>query len=338
MSKKRKPMNCNFDIKNMKFFYGVPHSHTSFSTGKGNPYDAFEIGQSNGLDFLIITDHNSFLTREIPFENNSFSKWDISNILRDRFFKRNDNFLPLIGFETKTHPYGDFNIINSNSFFTGVVKDLKLLVLWMLNNPDSVVILNHPHKNVLNLDYDPLLNRIITTVEVCNGSYHKKYLRSEKYYYFLLDKGWRLGAANGQDNHRLDFGQGDNLTCIICNDLDTDNLIDAFRCKRTYSTESKTLKMYFTINTAFMGGELIIPDGGDIRFTIYLDDISHKINGIEIITNGGVTLKKISNINLNKIKYLYQHIKSHEESWYLIKITQEDNRIAYSSPIFIDSK
>ncbi|MGL4774206.1 MAG: CehA/McbA family metallohydrolase [Clostridium sp.] len=338
MPKKRKPQNCNFDRNDMQFFYGVPHCHTAFSTGKGNPYDAFEIGRSNGLDFMIITDHNSFLTREIPFENNEVSKWEISNILRERFYKRNDNFLPLIGFETKTEPYGDFNIINPNNFFTGIVKDLKLLVLWMLNNPDSVVILNHPHKNVLNLDYDPVLNRIITSVEVCNGALHGKYLRSEKYYYYLLDKGWRLGSANGQDNHKLNFGQDDNLTCIICNELNTQNLIEAFRCKRTYSTESRTLKMYFTINDSFMGSEIVVPNGGPMRFELFLDDINHKIKDIEIITNTGAIVQKINNINLNKIKYLFQHIKASHENWYLIKIFQDDNKISYSSPIFVDSK
>lgn len=332
---KKKTSPCNFDRKNLHFYYGIPHAHTSFSTGKGNPVEAFEYGMNNGLDFLIITDHNSFLTRELYFEDQNYSKWDISNTVCERFKRKNEDFLPMIGFETRTDPFGDFNIINSNNFFTGIVKDLKLLVLWMLNNPNSFIILNHPHKNVLNLDYNPLLNKLITSVEVCNGSPPRKYLRSEKYYYILLDRGWKLGAVNGQDNHRMNFGDSDNLTCILSNRLDESNLIDAFRCRRTYSTESRTLKMHFTVNDYFMGSEIEANPTSSLRFEIFLEDVLNKIEDIEIITNGGHVIKKSSSLNLNKIKYLYQHTRDESETWYLIKVTQKDSKIAYSSPIFI---
>lgn len=332
---KKKIFSCNFDRKNLHYYYGIPHAHTSFSTGRGNPLEAFEYGMDNGLDFMMLTDHNSFLTRELLFEGENHSKWNISNTICERLKRKNENFLPIIGFETRTDPFGDFNIINSNNFFTGIVKDLKLLVLWILNNPNSFVILNHPHKNVLNLDYSPLLNKIITSVEVCNGSPPRKYLRSEKYYYILLDNGWKLGAVNGQDNHRINFGDSENLTCIITNRLDESNLIDAFRCRRTYSTESRTLKLHFTLNDYFMGSEIEASANTSLRFEIFLEDIIYKIEYIEIITNGGKVLKKSSLLNLNKIKYLYHHIREPIETWYLIKIIESNGKIAYSSPIFI---
>ena len=46
----------------LKFYYGIPHSHTSLSTGKSSPYESLEHARSNGLDFLIITDHNKYLS------------------------------------------------------------------------------------------------------------------------------------------------------------------------------------------------------------------------------------------------------------------------------------
>ena len=45
--------------------------------------------------------------------------------------------------------------------------------------------------------------------------------------------------------------------------------------------------------------------------------------------------KKISNINLNSIKYIYEQEINDKESWYVIKINEEGNRIAISSPIFL---
>lgn len=333
---KKKTSYCTFDKRDLHFYYGIPHCHTSFSTGRGNPLEAYDYGKDKGLDFMIITDHNSFLTRELYFEEQNYSKWDISNIICERLKRKNEDFLPMVGFETRTDPFGDFNIINSNNFFTGIVKDLKLLVLWMLNNPSSFIIINHPHKNVFNLDYSPLLNKLITSIEVCNGSPPRKYLRSEKYYFYLLDKGWKLGAVNGQDNHRMNFGDGDNLTCMISNRLDQGNLVDAFRCRRTYSTESRTLKFYFTLNDYFMGSEIPLPINNALRFEIFLEDTMNSIIDIEIITNGGHIIKKASSLNLNKIKYLFLHTRESFETWYVIKVTQKNSKIAYSSPIFIN--
>ena len=36
------------------------------------------------------------------------------------------------------------------------------------------------------------------------------------------------------------------------------------------------------------------------------------------------------------IKYIYEHQNSPKETWYVIKVLQEDNKTAVSSPIFIN--
>lgn len=318
----------------LKYYYGVPHCHTAYSTGRGTPLEALEYSKNNGLDFIIITDHNSYLDKSASLTNKDITRWSSCKNIIDKFRKKNTDFLPIIGFETKTSSYGDFNIINSSTFFTGVVRNLNLLFLWMLNNPNSVVTINHPHKNILLLDYNEYLNKLITSIEVGNGCYPNKYVRYDKYYYCLLDKGWKLGAINSQDNHRMNFGDSENLTVILCENLNRDCVINAFRQRRTYSSESKTLKFIFKIDDYLMGDE-IINHSGRIRFKVFAEDVQRKINSIEIITNGAKTIKKISNINLNSIKYIYEHERSPKESWYVVKVYEDDNRIAISSPIFI---
>ena len=316
-----------------KYYYGIPHCHTAYSTGRGTPLDAFEYGKENDLDFMIITDHNSFLEKTISIQGKEISRWISTKNIVEKFRKKNENFLPLIGFETKTSPYGDFNIINPSTFFTGVVRNLNLLLFWMMNNPDSFITINHPHRSITLLDYNEYLNKLITSIEVGNGIYPNKYIRYDKYYYALLDKGWRLGAINGQDNHRINFGDSENLTVIISQELSRTSLIKAFRERRTFSTESKTLRMFFKINDFFMGDE-ITDSPKKLRFMIFAEDLKRKILSIEILSNGGKTIKKISNINLNSIKYIYEQEINEKESWYVIKINEEGNRIAISSPIF----
>lgn len=332
MGKKNSP-KIKFNIDDINFYYGIPHAHCGFSTGHGTPVEAFDYARHNGLDFLILTDHNNYLTKTVRLKGNELSKWDAAKYLAARYNKKHDNFLALIGFESKTNPFGDINIVNSNRFFTGTVNNLQLLVLWMLNNPNAFISINHPHKTIAHLEHNPILNKLITSIEVGNGSFPNKYLRYEKYYYHLLDSNWKLGAINGQDNHRLNFGDDENLTCIIAEELSPSSLVNAFRNRHTYSTESRSLSMYFTINNNFMG-DIIPLDDENLQFTIFANDPNHKILEIDIISAGGVIIKKISNLNLNKVKYLYNHEALSNELWYIIKVTLDNNKIAISSPIF----
>lgn len=335
MGKKKYIELSDFDKENIKYYYGIPHCHTDFSTGKGTPIEIYESAYKSGLDFIFITDHNSYLSSEITLKDRKYSKFKVLKIYSNKIRKKYEDFLPLIGFEAKTNLYGDLNIINTNTFFTGVVKDFKVLTLWMLNNPNSFISINHPHKNILELKYNPILNKIITSIEVGNGT-ENKYTRHDKYYFNLLDAGWQLGAINGQDNHKINFLENENLTVCICNSLSTNNIISAFRERRTYSTESKHLKLYFTINDAFMGEEMNLEEKSKLKFMIFAEDVKYKINSISILSNNGKVIKNIDSIGLNSIKYLYEHKREANECWYVIKVIQDNNKIAFTSPIFIN--
>lgn len=321
--------------KTLRYYYGISHCHSSYSTGNKTPYDTFKYGRDNGLDFLILTDHNSYISKELLMNNRKISRWLATETIRDKFKKNSNVFLPLKGFETKTYLFGYLNIINSSTFFTGIVKDLKALVLWMLNNPDSIITINHPNKNTNLLDYNELLNKIITSVEVSASSFSDKYVQNNNYYYNLLDKGWKLGAINRNDTPKSDFSDNQNLTAFLATDLDSENLISAFRNRKTYSTESRSLKMHFTINDIFMGDE-INDKPSTLQFMIFAEDLNVKIIAIEIITNKGLIIKRIEGLTLNSIKYMYNHNREADENWYLIKIYQEGKKVSISSAIFLN--
>ena len=333
MSKKPSDKSNVLDLDSLKFYYGIPHSHSGFSTGRGTPIEAFDYARHNGLNFLILTDHNNYLTKTVRVKGNELSKWEAAKYLSARYNRKHENFLSIIGFESKTNPFGDINIVNSSRFFTGTVNNFQLLILWMLNNPTAFISINHPHRQIEHLEYNPILNKIITSIEVGNGSYPNKYMRYDKYYYCLLDKGWKLGAINGQDNHRLNFGDDENLTCMISRELTISSLVSAFRERHTYSTESRSLILYFTINNVFMGSSVSKNDN-ELNFSIFTQDPNYKISEIQIISNGGSIIKKIDDLNINRIKYLYKHEPNENETWYVIKVILANGKIAISSPIF----
>lgn len=333
MGKKKTSRSETIDINNLKFYFGIPHAHCAFSTGLGTPIEAFDYARHNGLDFLILTDHNNYLTKSVRVKGEEFTKWDASQYISSRYNKKHDNFLSMIGFESKTNILGDINIVNSNIFFTGTVNNIQLLILWMLNNPNAFISINHPHSSVQYLEYNDVLNKLITCIEIGNGSSPNKYQRYEKYYYSLLDKGWKLSAINSQDNHRMNFGDDENLTCVIANNLTSSSLIGAFRNGHTYSTESRSLTMYFTINDYFMGN-CISSQITDLNFLIFAKDSNYKISEIQIISNNGTIIKKVTNLNINRVRYLYKHEPEKNERWYVIKVILENSKIAVSSPIY----
>ena len=333
-SKSKHKNKIIFDQNKLKYYYGIPHCHSSYSTGKGTPLDLYEFAIKCGLDFLFVTDHNDFLANKTIVKERSFTKWEATNYFSNKIRKNEEDFLPIVGFECRTISFGDFNVINPSNFFTGTVKDLRLLTLWMLNNSQAFIIINHPHKEIGKIQYNEVFNKIITSIEVYNGNPASKYTKHEKYYYQLLDKGWKLGAVNGQDNHRINFDQSDNLTAYIANDLSRNSLLDAFRSHRTYSTDSRFLKLHFSIDETFMGDTLSIYSS-KVKFSIFTEDIRYKIKEIQIISNGGTIIKKIEDINLNSIKYIYEHQSLNSETWYVIRVLQDENKTAVSSPIFI---
>ena len=162
-SKSKHKNKVKFDQNKLKFYYGIPHCHSAYSTGKGTPLDLYQFAIKCKLDFLFVTDHNDFLSNKTSIKDNVLTRWDATNYYANKIRRSKDDFLPLVGFECRTISFGDFNVINPSNFFTGTVKDLRLLTLWMLNNSQAFIIINHPHKEIGKIQYNEVFNKIITT-------------------------------------------------------------------------------------------------------------------------------------------------------------------------------
>lgn len=332
MGKRNSKALSTFDKSNIKYYYGITNYSTQYFNSKFSPLEAFEYAYRIGLNFLFLTDHNLYISEEIYFKDSIYSKFQVNKLSAHKIKKKYDNFIPIVGFNCSTSNYGNISIINPNNYFTGIIRDFKILALWMLNNPDSFITINNNSTNLL--PHNNILNKLITSVEVSNKRSNNKLINYEKYYFNLLDRGWKLGAINTENNYTLNIRNSENLTACICNNLSSNNIIYSFKERRTYSTESRYLKFYFTINDIFMGEELPYTSK-KLRFMIFAEDIKFKIREIQIISNNGIIIRKIENINLNTIKYLYEHTRKDNEDWYIIKILENEDKTAYSSPIFI---
>ncbi|CAG7839780.1 hypothetical protein Z959_01380 [Clostridium novyi B str. ATCC 27606] len=334
--KEKKEFKWLFEIKSnsnntdkYNFYFGIPHAHTSFSTGRGTPMEAFTYAKKKGIDFLIITDHCGHLCKNS--KSNKLSKWETTKNSAIKFNNKNKNFLSLSGFETTSKGFGDFNILNINNLYKGKIKDFNKFTLWLEKQNNPIVSINHPHKYIESFEYNKALDKFINFIEVGNGSPPFKYLNGEKYYYKLLDKGWHLGALNGQDNHRMNWGDTDNVTVVICKSLNKNDFFEALYSRRTYSSETKTLKLIFKVNNSWMGS--LVPPAKKLNFEIRAEDKKESIKKVQVISNKGKVIKEKISRKKNKFKWNFT-IPYKKGNWYIVKVIHKNDSIGISSAIF----
>lgn len=344
-------LNNSYRDIEYNFYYGNPHAHTSYSDGLGLPIDAMEYARGKNLNFLFISDHSNFFdgVRHKNFEYDRDKKQYCEQDGSMWFNTRKDvelintkynNFVALRGFEMRWFAGGHINIINSQNYLNGRKQHLNSqnLSKWLLGQNNVVAAINHPGRSFKPLEYDSEMNRVLKLIEVGNGSFPRKYTRCESYYYKLLDLGWHLGAINGQDNHFNNWGDGDNLTVLLSNALDKDALIDAMKNMRTYSTESRSLKLIYKINNCWMGSTLNLKIGSLINFEIIAEDNTVTIEKIQIISKGGTVIEEKSCTNQNIVVWNPSHIINEKKIWYIVKVIHSDGKWGISSPIFINAE
>ncbi|SCN22316.1 DNA polymerase/3'-5' exonuclease PolX [Clostridium sp. N3C] len=328
-SKKRK--NSKNPYSNYKIFYGIPHCHTSISTGRGSTKEAVEHAIKNNLDYLIITDHNVYLNKSYKKDK---SYWKFQ---KDQIYKLNKKykkFLTIMGFEYKLYPKLDINIIGTKECISEKIS-VKDIETWIKDNK-GIGIINHPGSYVDKIKKKLNLNKVIRCIEVGNGSPPHKYRRYYHQYFKLLDLGWKLAAINGQDNHRKNWGDAENLTAVFLKKLNCKSLLECYGKGRTYSTESKTLKIYFSVNQAIVGDTISSKDCNKLNFKIIATDDKYLVKAIKIITKDSfIVNEKIADIPKHTLNLIFSIDCPNINTWYVANVLLENNLEAITSPIYI---
>lgn len=323
-----------------RFYFGVPHCHTSYSSGEGLPQNAFQYAKKKKLNYLIITDHvrklrgKGKLGKDGKKVINDFDKWDAAKYEGNKSIKKKKKFLGLVGFELSTSFFGHVNIYYSKNYIDRKIKNSYELYEWLKKQGNVVVCINHPTNKIKSLEYSSKLDEFINLIEVGNGAPPFKYTRYEDIYYTLLDKGWHLGAVNGQDNHKQNWGNEDNLTVVIAEDISEKSFKDAFINRRVYSTESRYLRLMVKANDCWMGSVLPLEKEDDILFKIAAEDKKNPIKRIELISNGGKVIKTKECKNEKKVRWTFPLLNKNQYTWFVVKIIHKNDKWGMSSPIF----
>lgn len=338
---------CNIEYN---FYFGNPHAHTSYSDGEGSPIEALEYARNRKLDFLFISDHSNFLNgvkhknyeydkRSEQYMEHEGSQWFKTRQAVELINNTYKDFAAIRGFEMRWFAGGHMSILNSQNYLNGRKQHLKQEILtdWLAKQNDTVAVINHPGRSFKPFSCDYKLNKVLRLIEVGNGSYPRGYLRYESHYYRLLDLGWELGAINGQDNHIRNWGDDDNLTVILAETLNSGSLINAMRNLRTYSTETRSLKLVFKADGLWMGSKIIKTPKSTINFEIIAEDSSANIDKIQLLSNGGRIVIEKQFENQKFAVWRPCLAANNDENWYIVKIIHSNGRWGISSPIFINT-
>lgn len=115
-----------------------------------------------------------------------------------------------------------------------------------------------------------------------------------------------------------------------------DSILEAYYSRRVYGTSGVRILLNFTLNSSPMGGLVPLTDAGMRKHLEIEAAGTAKITKVEISKN----LEILETIEVNELtaKLNYDDTQaSNEGDYYIVKVFQEDNNLAWSSPIWLKS-
>lgn len=322
-----------FKWKEYNYFLGIPHSHTAISTGEGSCEEAYRHSMGKGCDYLIITDHLSRIAKSQKPEE----LWGSVKSSASGFERRHRNFKALQGFEVSVKDTGHFSLFNIKELPIEMSRKVNIEKLEKLKDmyPDALISLNHPEEKVICSCKRKDIIRRIDFVEVGNGLYPDRYKRTEELYFKLLDRDIHAGVLNGQDNHGADWGDYENITVILSRKKVSHGIMEGLKRKRTYSTESASMKMIFKADSYLMGEDISLSEDDILHLSAAVQDSIHPVKKLQFITNGGVIIKETEASEEDCLSAEVNVKPPDGNTWYTVRAISEDGRHSIASPVFV---
>jgi hypothetical protein len=174
----------------------------------------------------------------------------------------------------------------------------------------------------------------------CHGSYERpdaleqktpmiKSRRPDRYASHFLKKGLRYGLVCNSDGHKGHVGSN-GVTAVFAKSLDKDAIFEAYRARRVYGTTNARIRLVFTGNGHLMGS--VVPNASQKAFVI---DVAgeNALKKVDVFRNGEPYERLVP---AGKALKSELKVEEDEPSFWYVRVTQVDNQIAWSSPIWFE--
>lgn len=315
------------DMTELNPYFGEIHSHTGDSDGNGRGEDAIEFAYDNGADFFAVTEHSHYFTQKT---------YDEQKAAADSL-DRPGRFAALYGWEMTWNNtcgyWGHMNVIGSDKVVSDIHSvNMPDLFKWLESEPDAVGMFNHPGSSWGDFeDYgfrSEKADRQMALAEIKGRGYDHQYA-------LLLSRGWHVAPTFNEDNHAPNWTVASPyITGVLAPALTRENIMDAFRARRAYSSADPTMKIFYKINGEWMGSRLNAPEELNVSVKITTEN-ENGIGRIEIIGEDNilVTQKFVG----ARQSYEWNITLPVEYDYYYLRIS---NGIQYSvtAPIWIENR
>ncbi|MCX7918455.1 MAG: CehA/McbA family metallohydrolase [bacterium] len=329
-------------------YYGNLHSHTvtGGDDGSGTYAQAFNYARyTAGLHFFAITPHNHMIS-DATYTSllSAASSYNADGI-----------FVAIAGQECFTYDTGHVNVYEANSRVNiPNGKWNSFYQTWLPAHPEvAFVQFNHPDAaNMFNsFAYNTVAANYIKSVEIQNGpAFSTSTTESdrgsnyESEFQTFLNKGWKLAPTANQDNHNPNWGKSTpNRTGVLATALTKTEILNAFRKRRIFATQDKTLAVIFVADSTHFQGSEYARTTGTVTFTITAWDtnINDRITTVRLYGDlngiGGAVASILTTINVStsSTQLIITRPTVPGETYYYVKVTQTDGDSAWTAPIWI---
>jgi hypothetical protein len=162
-----------------------------------------------------------------------------------------------------------------------------------------------------------------------NGRALCKGFRPDRCGVHFLKQGYKYGFVANSDDHKGHVGVN-GLTAVYAPSLDRDDILNAYRERRVYATTNARIRLLFTANDALMGSVLAEASEKELRIEAVGEN---QLKRVDLFRNGDLYQTLIP--DGTSFAQTIRIASEGPDNWY-VRVTQVDNHIAWSSPIWFE--
>ena len=335
-----------------QLLFGDIHGQSNMSDGMGELDQYYHYAMvDRKMDFCALTDHDCY--PDVATD----SEWEWNRTTRNLFNAEKD-FVALLAYEWTSNEYKhDFG--HKNVYYPGSVGRLYTSCDPKGMNPDRLYasikkdggqcIPHHVAADwgsvsaATDWDYhDPEATRV-TEIFSRHADYERtetlsKYTKNIKKFDHCcvqdaLARGYRLGFIAGSDSHQMEHGKEGGILGAFMTERSSQALWDALWKRRVYATTGDRILLSFRINGHFMGEEFSTNEARTITGSVLS---MHAIRKVEVIKNNDLLVAYPSAVGKNTFAFSFVDPASSSCDYYYLRMEEEDEQRAWSSPIWVD--
>lgn len=344
-------------------YFGNIHAHSSYSDGNQDsstsmmtkPLQDFNYAKNaQHIDFYGISEHNHFsagMTSPVNYHR-GIADANLATV--------NGTFVALYGMEWGVISGGghvivygydsligwdnnDYDVYVAQNDYAGLWKKIneKQTAFGYLAHPASTDYSNL-FTNAVNLSADnaivglaarsgPASSTNTSYSNPSTGNYINRYNDA-------LKRGYHLGVGLDHDTHNSNFGkQTAGRMVVLAPSLTRNDILEAIRKMRFYSSDDWNVKVNFTIFNKPMGSTLTHTGTPTLVASVVDPDVAETVSSIAVyygVPGSGANATLLTTVT-NTSNLSYPHFTTNNSSYYYyLKITQNDGNIIWTSPIW----